>query len=307
MNLFIIGAAKAGTTSLYYYLEQHPDTISSIVKEPHYFSHINPEESVVFPHGGGRGDGSAVWICNEKEYLDLYPNARGKRRDNCFMDAAVTNLYSETAAQEIKKFDLEAKIIILLRNPIDRAWSHYNHLVRDGRETESFEMGLDLEVERIKNKWEFSWHYKQMGLYDQQIMRYFDNFPEDQICILLFEDFIKNTPKVLTKVTDFLELSEFEYQEIHSHNSSGRSRLPALAYIVDQVAGYKKSINRIIPPSVTHKTIQWFRKLNVKETDDKMQEETREYLIDYFRDSIQRTEELINRDLTHWIGYGDYC
>ena len=301
MNVFITGAAKAGTTSLYYYLEQHSQIIAPKVKEPHYFSHVNRSETVVFPKGNGRGDGSTIWIYDMEEYRKLFPNNHKKEQDKCYMDAAVTNLYSETASQEIKYFDSEAKIVILLRNPIDRAWSHYNHLVRDGREKETFEKGLKLEEERIKKGYEFSWHYKNMGLYDKQVERYLETFPKDQVLILLFEEFITHTSKAMKQVNEFLGLSAFEYEEIQSHNASGISRSPFLAYSVDQIAGYKKIINQIFPPSVTHKAVQLFRKLNVKKSDEKMQQETREYLRDYFRDSIKRTEKLINQDLSHWI------
>lgn len=301
MNLFLTGAAKAGTTSLYYYLEQHPDIVTPRVKEPHYFSHIHPDERIVFARGGGRGDKSTIWVYDKQQYLQLF---RGRNSRNSqhqvYIDAAVTNLYSETAASEIKKFDPQARIIIMLRNPADRAWSHYNHLVRDGRETEPFGKGLELEKERIKKRWEFSWHYKQMGLYDEQVERYITLFPKNQVMIILFEDFIRNPTAVLREVCRFSGLSGFDFSEEPLHNISGKSRSPGLAYLADQIAGYKKTIHRIIPPSVTHKAIQMFRKINVKEHHEKMEEETRRFLGEYFYKSIQRTEQLIRRDLSHW-------
>lgn len=301
MNLFLTGAAKAGTTSLYYYLEQHPEIVTPLVKEPHYFSHIHPDESLIFPGGKGRGDKSSVWVYDKQEYLKLFRNRTNRNNSNqVYLDAAVTNLYSNTAASEIKKFDPQARIIIMLRNPIDRAWSHYNHLVRDGRETESFEIGLELEEERIKKKWEFSWHYKQMGLYDEQVKRYTHHFSKDQILILLFEDFLKDTKAVLKKVCRFSGLSGFDFSAEPSHNRSGKSRSPGLAYLVDQVAGYKKIIHRMIPPSATHKAVQVFRKMNVKKHHELMKEDTRRFLIKYFYESIRRTEQHIRRDLSHW-------
>ena len=203
MNLFITGAAKTGITSLYYYLEQHSQIIAPKVKEPHYFSHVNRSETVFFPKGNGIGDGSTIWIHEAEEYRNFSPNNHKKEQDKCYMDAAVTNLYGETTSQEIIKYDPESKIIITLHNFIDRAWSHYNHLVRDGREKKPFEKGLKLEKERIQKRYEFSWHYKNMGLYDKQVERYLKTFPKDQFLILLFEEFITNTSKALKQVTEF--------------------------------------------------------------------------------------------------------
>jgi len=118
--------------------------------------------------------------------------------------------------------------------------------------------------------------------------------------VILFEEFIKDTPAVLQRICTFSGLPEFEFSPEPSHNISGRSRFPTLAYLADQLAGYKKAIHRVVPPSITHKAIQLFRKANVKKHHENMREETRRYLRDYFNESIRRTETLINRNLSHW-------
>jgi len=301
MNVFIVGAAKAGTTSLFYYLEQHPQVLVPIIKEPNYYSHINANEDNVLAEGKGPGDNATVWTFKEEEYRSLFPNSKKLERESYrYLDASVTNLYSSTAAKGIRESENNAKIIILLRNPIQRAWSHYKHLVRDGRESYSFEDALKLEQDRINKHWEFSWHYKNMGLYHEQIQRYFQHFEKEQIKVILFSDLINETKTVLEEVNHFLNLTPYDYKIETSHNASGSSRSRQLSYLVNQIAGYKKTINKYLPSKLTHKGMQLFRKLNTKQSELKMHKATKNKLQDYFHDSILETGKMINRDLTDW-------
>lgn len=297
-NIFIVGAAKAGTTALYYLLNQHPGICFPVVKEPNFFSNRDHEQDVVKP-GTGPGDKSTTWTHSLEAYHELY---RCSDRHRFKLDASVSYLYSTRAACCIAGYSPDARIIIVLRNPVDRAWSHYKHLVRDGREHLSFEEALDREEERIDKGWEFSWHLKHMGLYSGQIQRYVDLFDRRQIQVFLFEDIEEDIGQVIRATADFVQLPDFDYSfQQNRHNVSGVSRSRVLSGLVNRVVGYKSTINKIVPPKVTHRLMQLFRSLNTKKGDLSLKEETRQKLISYFRDDIKKTEQLIDRNLSTWL------
>lgn len=296
-NIFIVGAAKSGTTTLYYLLSQHPELCTPIVKEPNYFSNIDNESDIVKP-GNGPGDDSTVWTDSLQSYDDLYPI---KDQHKVKLDASVSYLYSSTAAAQISEYDPDAKIIIVLRNPVERAFSHYKHLLRDGRETKSFENALALENERIRNGWEFSWHLAHMGMYNSQIQRFFQHFDREQIRIFLLEDLKKDIASTIQEITRFIRLNDYDYNfDQKEHNTSGVARSWMLSRFMNWVAGYKAAINNIIPPRITHKTLQLFRKVNIRESELEMPAPICTKLTEKFADDIKKTGQLIGRDLSAW-------
>lgn len=297
-NIFIAGAAKAGTTALYYLFNQHPQICSPLVKEPNYFSNMDNEQDVVKP-GTGPGDGSTIWTASEEAYHALY---RYKPDQRFKLDASVSYLYSNNAARHIAEYSPDAHIIIVLRDPVERAWSHYKHLVRDSREECSFEEALDREEKRIRKGWEFSWHFKQMGLYSRQVQRYFDHFDRRQIHIFLFEDIKKDIGQVIKEAADFTGLPGFDYHfEQTRHNASGMSRSRTLSGLVNRVVGYKAIINKVVSPAITHRLMQLFRSVNIKKDELYLKKKTRERLISFFEDDIRKTASLIGRDLSGWL------
>ncbi|MCW9706397.1 sulfotransferase domain-containing protein [Fodinibius salsisoli] len=297
-NAFIAGAAKSGTTTLYYLLEQHPEVAVPAVKEPNYFSNIDNNEDPV-KAGTGPGDDSTVWTRSQQEYHNLY---RPSDKHTVKLDASVSYLYSTTAAEQIATYDPDSRIIIVLRNPTERAFSHYKHLLRDGRETEPFEEALALEQSRIDKGWEFSWHLTAMGMYSQQIQRYLDHFDAEQLHIITLKDIKNDLPDVISDITDFLGLSPFEYDlERQERNASGVARSWILSRMVNWVLGYKATINKIIPPKLSHKALQLFRSFNIKKGNLEISEDTRRELATTFKEDINKTESLIGRSLKGWL------
>lgn len=296
-NAFIVGAAKSGTTTLYYLLEQHPEVCTPAVKEPNYFSNIANEDDPVKP-GSGPGDDSTVWTRGLKQYHQLY---RPRKKHAVQLDASVSYLYSTTAATHIADYDADSRIIIVLRDPVERAFSHYKHLLRDGRETVSFEEAIDLETSRMAKGWEFSWHLTRMGLYSEQIQRYLDCFPRDQLYIVTLEDIKKDLATVIDDITDFLGLTPFEYDlDQQERNASGVARSWLLSRVVNWILGYKATINKIIPPKVSHRALQLFRAVNIKKSDLEIPKPLREKLQARFEEDIRKTEQLTGRNLDAW-------
>lgn len=297
-NIFIVGAAKAGTTALYYLLNQHPQVCAPVIKEPNYFSNLDPDLDITGPDVGP-GDDDTFWAESREEYHALY---KIKKLHRFSLDASVSYLYSNRAARNIAEYSTAPKIIITLRNPVERAFSHYKHLVRDYREKKSFEEALHREEDRMQKGWEFSWHLRRMGLYSQQVQRYFNHIGRDNIRIFLFEEIKTDMENVIVKTAHFTGLPDFNYEfEQKKHNVSGIPKSKMVSGLIRKIGGYKAAINKVIPPSITHQLTQKFRSVNTKKEELTLREETRIKLINYFRADIKKTAQLIDRDLNHWL------
>jgi hypothetical protein len=192
-NLFLVGAAKAGTTSLYSALVRHPAIYMSPMKEPHFFSQIEPapERKDFFPH-----------VTDEDSYLALF---EGATTEEVRGEASTSYLWDRQAAERIKRAVPEARILIMLRDPVDRAYSQYWNDVREGIEGRSF---LDALVEEQRfgpGGWGVSSLYIDCGRYADQVERYLDHFGV-RVHVLFFEDFVRHEASTVADVCSFLGL-----------------------------------------------------------------------------------------------------
>jgi hypothetical protein len=195
-DFLLIGAQRAGTSSLYKYLGHHPLVIPSLRKETGYFSrHYSNEIS---------------W------YRAHFPLERSSKRALCF-EATPDYLYWPTAPARVASTLPEARFLVLLRDPIERAFSHYKHMVRLGFEPWSFAKAIGQEEERIANdraaldsnefhytrpfRW-FSYSWK--GLYADQLSRWFDVFPRDRFFVVFSEDFYGDPQRTYERILEFL-------------------------------------------------------------------------------------------------------
>lgn len=209
-DFLIIGFVKCGTTSLYEYLLQHPYVYPPAGKEIDYFDRLYAKGinwyKVNFP-------------------LKLHKTIVKNLFRKDFVTGEATPRYIEHpyALDRIKKIVPNAKFIILLRNPIDRAFSQYNQNLNNGYEYLSFEDAIKLEKERIRERYEkmqsdetyYSWDYDlfaylEHGVYVNKIIRWMNVFPKDQFLILHSEEFLKNTSVVYHRVLNFLNLPKWE-------------------------------------------------------------------------------------------------
>lgn len=188
-NFLIIGAAKSGTTSLYHYLKQHPEIYLSPVKEPKFFCFY--QEKLDWQ---GPGDQKAIlnYVTDIDQYFSLF---EGVRNETAIGEATPWYIYSESAVKKIKAFIPDAKLIAILRDPAERAYSHFLHLLREGREPlADFQDALDAEEERTRRNWGWTWQYKSRGLYYSQLKKYFDTFP-NKIYVYIY---MTNSKKILS-------------------------------------------------------------------------------------------------------------
>lgn len=299
-DFLIIGAAKSGTTSLFYYLREHPSIFLPAAKELNFFSYDPAQDELLLGPGQGPGDRDAtVWTPSLPEYQEWF-STRGARQ--IAGEASVSYLYSPISASRIKSFMPEAKLIAVLRDPVERAWSNYCHMVRDGREQLSFMEALRQEEKRIEERWEFSWHYKRLGLYGEQLARFFRAFPSENIRIFLFKDLIRDTGSVVHDILSFLGVDTTYDLEVETvHNSSGAVRSELLARFVNRPNVFTRMMRKVIPLSVGHRVMEMLRRINLEDTKPKIPSKARAYLADYYVEDVKVTGQLLERDLSHWI------
>ena len=195
-NLFIVGAGKSGTTSLNYWLNQHPD-IFMYSEEGHFFDH------------------SEKYIQkNLKQYESRF--AKTKKR-KYLGEKSPQYFYPEKIAKILKDYSPEAKIIIILRNPVDMVFSLYHLFLWDGKETSlDFESVLEKEEKGFRKKLMYydgkfnASSYRDFAEYYPHTKRYIDLFGRENVHIIIFEDFAKNPEGEYKKILDFLKLSDFK-------------------------------------------------------------------------------------------------
>jgi sulfotransferase family protein len=190
-NLFLVGAAKSGTTSLYRELARHPAIYMSPMKEPHFFSRIEPSSSweAFFPH-----------VTDEDEYLALF---KGATNEDLLGEGSTSYLWDRNAAERIKHAVPEAKILIMLRDPVDRAYSHYWNDVREGLEERSFVDALGEEQRSGPGGWGVSSLYIDCGRYADQVARYLDRFGAG-VLVSFLEDFVTSKVSITADIHSFL-------------------------------------------------------------------------------------------------------
>ena len=213
-------------------------------------------------------------------------------------------LYEEVP-KRIIKMNQDIKLIFILRNPVDRAYSHYWHSVREGNETLSFEEAIKKEEERIK-KSDFAFRaysYVTRGLYYKQINNFLRAFSKEQMLFLLTKELSENRFKLLKKIYNFLEVnSNFIPSNINQKkNSSKIIRSVMLHKFIYSDYKLKKVIKNLIPKKLRKKIIKIIKKTNVKSGNyPEMKPKTRKKLSKKFVTENKKLSKLLDKDLTHW-------
>jgi len=191
-NFFIVGAAKAGTTSLYYYLKEIPGIYMSPVKEPYYFSQgIIPMNSHLRP------------IRDKEVYLNLFEKAKDEK---IVGEASAVNLADSQAPKLIHQVSPQARILISLRDPVERIFSHYLMHAQQGNFKQSFHERLQMELEHPVNKNKSNLRF-EFGMYSESVKRYLDVFGSQHVKIIIFEEWINNTKDTVEEILRFLGLN----------------------------------------------------------------------------------------------------
>ena len=285
VDFFIVGAPKAGTTSLYHYLNEHPQVEMSSQKEPDYFS-----DKAIHDQGMYYGK-------NRINALDKYESLFAQKESVVYGEASVSYLFYDNVAEDIKEYNPNAKIIIMLRNPIDRAFSHYLMDYRLGLISDSFE-NIIAKKSKHKNAHLFYQQYIEVSKYANQIQRYLDFFEKENILFIDYEDFKKNVSKTVDKVYDFLNIStEFAADINTKYNTFTMPKNKGIRFIYSFV--FLRKILTFLFPIYLVKSIRVL--LFKADKKPELLKETRIQLKIIFNDDIKKLEEVLCKDYSKWI------
>ena len=309
-NFFIVGAAKSGTTSLYAYLNQHPEVYMSPIKEPNYFaSDIDPNairEEVKarikllnideFIKSDMNKTMHRAFINSFDQYIALF---RFAKNEKAIGEASASYLFSKTAASNIFQFDTNAKIIMVLRQPVQRAYSHYLMDQRMALTNLCFEDALTEEKKHPVRNWGATSLYLELGLYSEQVKRYLDLFPPNQILVLLNEELRHSTEATMKKVYSFLNVNpNFKVSVEQDFNTAAVPRNPMVRKLIT-INTFRVKIRRALKHSFLKGIIKSL--LFTKPEKGEMLSETKEQLQKYYNDDIKLLEKLIDKDLSTWM------
>lgn len=291
-NLFIVGAAKAGTSSLWYLLKQHPKIFmpdDEKWKEPAYFSELKVKR-----------------VTSSDKYFGLFSNVT----DEIYAgEASTAYLTDPSCARRLYDFNPDSRIIILLRNPIRRAYSLYTWMVQEGYEYSiAFEDALDREAKRktrnIPNFFEPEYYsnylYFESGLYCDQVLRYLKYFNQNRVFVGLFENFVSNSDIFLKEVLQFLNLSEPFDPESEPQNPSKQVIHPYLSFAMRKFIKLFWKLPLLEPPTIKGRRDFGFSLVTRDRKPDPIRRDTYQILRDRYEGEYQRLERELNLDLEPW-------
>lgn len=289
-NFLVIGAYKSGTTSLHNYLKQHPDIFIPDVKEPNYFAFLdakNPTENPAYKKS----------IKTSKDYMQLFNEAGSKKAIGEISPEYMSS--SGSAARAINSRLPDVKLIAILRNPVERAYSDYLMYFQKGFDKEpNFMEALRKQGERM-NRGDPTGFYISTGFYGKQLAPYYELFPRQQLKIVLFEDLVSTPYLLLQELFSFLGVDPtYSRLNLVKHNFSGIPRNAFAKFIFSK----KKYINTALEPAFfsgirnilrRHKEGLFYKPTMPIEAKGKLQK--------IYKDDVRQLETLIKRDLSHWI------
>ncbi len=295
-NFFIVGAPKCATTALYKYLQTHPNIFMPEGKEPCFFCTDFPNERDVK---------------TMDEYLKLFADTKDEHL--VIGEASVWYLYSEVAIKSLHEFNPDAKLIVMLRNPVEQVYSmHMQCYIEEYDNETDFIKAWRLQESRKNGenlpsrcKVEQFLQYKAVASYGFQIERLLSIYPREQVKFILFDDIKSNPRQVYQEVMDFLELENDNRQEFQTENASHQYKYKWLGeFMLNQppwLESVKKWVKRIFRIKKLTAVSSLISKYNIEEGKrDPLPPEFVAELKEEFKEDIARVSELINRDLRHW-------
>lgn len=295
-NFIVAGVAKAGTTSLFYYLRQHPE-ISIPRKETFFFIHGHYIKRD--PNEPGARPANRI-IHTEAEYLKLYSNCFTKAVGEVSTGYAY---YHQESIPAIQNMLGDPKIILVLRNPVERLVSGYNHFRNADLERLEFEKAIESESARKEAGWDFMWQYTGLGFYADAVRAFQSGF--SQVLILLQEDLSgERAAETMKRIFRFLEVDDSFRPDIRTtyNLSDSQQSNPVFRYFLSnkRIRKFLRPLVRsILPVEFKRKILHRLRRPDPrgKYTPDP---EQLKKLYDLYADDIHATQGYIGRDLSHW-------
>lgn len=295
-DFFIAGAPRSGTTSMYEYLRSHPDIFMPEWKEPHFFApDLSPDEE---------------FIRDGETYLELFAGAGEATRRG---EASTWYLHSREAADGIRAFEPDARIIIMLRDPVEMIASlHRKNLYHGLEELEDLEEALEAETARARGErlpdpagFRECLQYREAARYADGVARFLDGFPPGAVRILLFEDFVTDPGRTYGQVLRFLGVPDDGRSSFDTHNRNRRVRSEVVRRLLRRPPKLLRILAGALPAWLRWRGGGFLRRANTvvearSAPDPRIVRRLREELAP----DVRRLEELIGRDLSTWLPEG---
>lgn len=288
-SFFVIGAYRSGTTTLYRMLRQHPGVFLPLEKEPNWLAvEDNPEASHILRERS---------VADRVAYEALYAD---RRADQVPGDISPEYLRNPHVAGHLASVAPGARLVAVLRNPVDRAWSDFLLHRRDGNETcETLVEALGQQSARTTNGDHRAGHYLDSGLYATQLRRYLDHFPADQLQVHLFEDLKTDLDGTMRSIFAHIGVDpDVEVEGEQPINASGIPRNPVVATALRARSRLRPYVSRSV---LERARPLWDRVLSTQLDRPSLGPADRRVLLDHYADEIPELARLLDRDLSHWM------
>jgi hypothetical protein len=296
-TFLILGAGKAGTTALYHYLRQHPDVYMSPKKETNFFAFEGETPRFRGPGDDYRVNRSITTLADYQRQFD------GVTTEKAIGEASPRYLVHENAPARIRHHIPDAKLIAVLRDPVERAYSAYVMYRREGLETcATFAEALAAAEQRIREGWGWG-SYLRVGFYHQQLTRYLDLFDAEQLRIYLYEDFLSRPLEITRQIFGFIGVDEsFAPDMAERHNVGGVPRRHVLDALL-RPNRFWGLVQRGLPEAQFKRVAVWRERLRKQNRvkAEPLSDGLRQELIAVYREDICRLQDLIKRDLSRWL------
>jgi len=280
-NFFIVGGSKCGTTNISYYLNSHPKIFFSELNEPYYFCQWDVPEKY----------NRSSMITDMKKYLELFKNVKNEK---IIGEASSPYLSCPHAALEIKKAFPNSKILISIRNPIERAHSAYFSYKFMKPTKQNFMEMIKMHEKIIKEKIFYINNILESGFYTKNIIRFQEIFGKENVKVIIFEDYIKNTILNINSILNFLGINE---KVDFSEQSKGAYRIPKnfISKILLNNKIFRRLSTFLIPTVMRQKLGDKYFLKQVKKPE--MLENERDYLRKLYNNEVMELERLLGKKL----------
>jgi hypothetical protein len=310
-NFFLVGAPKAGTTSLYHYLDQHPQIYMSPVKEPHYFAEeirfanfteefqrkAAPQLKAFreYLQGPMSTRFSAGPVEDWADYVKLFQRVDGQ---TAIGEASVCYLWSKTAAHNIARHCPEARIVMVLRDPVARAYSGHLHTLTVADSRMSFRAQVDAALSSPHMRIGELYPFLEFGLYYEQVRRYLDLFPRERVGIFFYDDYVRDGTGFLQGIFRFLQVDPDFAPDVSAKYTQPRVPRSYFARRLLRRLGAWQLARALAPPAIRPLLNQAiFQPREVLRIDPA----DRARLVAFYREDIENLAELLGRDLSAWL------
>ena len=298
-DAIVIGAPKAGTSALHAALARHPQVYASAVKEPkHYLCTDAPPPAYTGP---GDAHSQQEWVWRAEDYARLFePAPEGSVR----LESTPFYLYARSARRRIAEELPDARLVVVVRDPIDRAYSNWMHLYVDGLEPEAdFVAACRAEESRVHAGWAPFWHYRRMGRYGEQLADLFDHVDRDRVLVLRYFQLVSKPVETLDRVARFLGIEEGLVGTVPPDNSRGFVRPGLRTEALSRIIRLGAAAGAYAPPQVWRRaSVPLTRALQAGGPDrrPRLTPEQRGELLSACTDDIAVLEDVLGESFADW-------